>query len=441
MNMVIQGRFPGGRPLGAALAAAPTATAGRPFAPGPPRPAGPPPPAHAAAAVAQRQADRRTWAVDAGRLNLHTPGQKLPAALRARMEAALGADFRDVTVHVGPQAPALGALAFTMGTKIFFAPGQYDPSSAKGRELLGHELAHVVQQRQGRVRGEGAGVTVVDDAALEHEAERVGRRAAMQPSPTTAPAGAGASDALQRSAEPRAVVQRSRFTRWLRRKLGIGGGGGGHPPQQPQPLNVTPPPVVPLEAFVRAYEATRVYHFTQPGNLDSISRLGLLVEEDRRAQNLDVGGMSQLSREYEGDEKKGVFVGTRGFAEENVRYLASGHVRAFTSVRRSSWRGRHWPPPPTVPAEALVWDEKFVGGGMISRQSIPSERVLTTGLLDLIRAHEAGDQEATQRVTGIFAEIAQAYEGTPPDLNTMIGLYKTAQRTRRLSNAALDNVG
>jgi hypothetical protein len=97
------------------------------------------------------------------------------------METALGADFSDVRVHEGPQAGRIGALAFTIGQDIYFAQGQYQPDSIPGRRLLGHELAHVVQQRQGRVRGgQGAGINVVQDALLEGEAERFGHRSAIQ---------------------------------------------------------------------------------------------------------------------------------------------------------------------------------------------------------------------------------------------------------------------
>jgi hypothetical protein len=42
---------------------------------------------------------------------------------------------------------ALHAKAFTLGNSIAFAPGQYSATSPTGRSLLGHELAHVIQQR------------------------------------------------------------------------------------------------------------------------------------------------------------------------------------------------------------------------------------------------------------------------------------------------------
>jgi hypothetical protein len=84
-----------------------------------------------------------------------------------------------VRVHVGPGAPAMGALAFTLGEEIHFAPGLYNPSSREGLALLGHELTHVVQQRDQRVTNPyGSGVAIVQDPALEAEADRMGQRVA-----------------------------------------------------------------------------------------------------------------------------------------------------------------------------------------------------------------------------------------------------------------------
>ncbi|HSK00988.1 MAG TPA: DUF4157 domain-containing protein, partial [Kofleriaceae bacterium] len=73
-------------------------------------------------------------------------GRPLPDDLRTSMERAFGADFSSVRVHEGPHAAAIGAEAFAQGEAIHFAPGRFDPVSAEGRELIGHELAHVVQQ-------------------------------------------------------------------------------------------------------------------------------------------------------------------------------------------------------------------------------------------------------------------------------------------------------
>lgn len=158
---------------------------------------GPPPPAHAAAAqVAQRHgAGNESFEVDSTRLGLNRGGgSPLPQALLAKMEAAFGADFSGVRVHVGPQAARIGAVAFTTGNDLYFAPGQYQPQSMQGQQLIGHELAHVIQQRQGRVRAGGSGVSVVQDRALEAEADRLGMRAAahvMAVQRKVAPSGGG----------------------------------------------------------------------------------------------------------------------------------------------------------------------------------------------------------------------------------------------------------
>jgi Domain of unknown function (DUF4157) len=59
-------------------------------------------------------------------------------------------DFSQVRVHVGPPAAEsarqVSALAYTVGSHIVFGDGQYAPLSPSGRRLLGHELAHVIQQ-------------------------------------------------------------------------------------------------------------------------------------------------------------------------------------------------------------------------------------------------------------------------------------------------------
>lgn len=120
--------------------------------------------------------------VDAFQVDLRpkSGGWPLPRDVQAKMEAALGANFSDVRVHVGPEASAIGAIAFTWGSDLHFAPGQYNPHTPHGQFLLGHELTHVVQQRTGRVANPfGAGVAVVQDQALEAEADRLGRMASM----------------------------------------------------------------------------------------------------------------------------------------------------------------------------------------------------------------------------------------------------------------------
>lgn len=107
-------------------------------------------------------------------------GQPMPEGVRAKMEESFGTDFSAVRVHEGPSAAAMGALAYAQGTDIHFTPGQYQPESRRGQELLGHELTHVVQQSQGRVQPtmQAKGVGINADAGLEREADEMGARAA-----------------------------------------------------------------------------------------------------------------------------------------------------------------------------------------------------------------------------------------------------------------------
>jgi hypothetical protein len=148
------------------------------------------------ASPVQRHGGSDSFAVDPVQIGLaRGGGSPLPAPLLAKMEAAFGADFSGVRVHVGPQAARIGAIAFTTGNDLYFAPGRYQPGSVQGQQLIGHELAHVIQQRQGRVRTPHSGVAVVSDRALEAEADRLGMRAAMHAEPS-------APQPVQRSAAP-----------------------------------------------------------------------------------------------------------------------------------------------------------------------------------------------------------------------------------------------
>ena len=112
-------------------------------------------------------------------LKPHGSGKPLPESVQKKMESFFNTSFADVRIHVGHEAPSIGALAFTHGSDLYFAPGQYNPQSTQGQQLLGHELTHVVQQRAGRVTNPlGSGVAVVQDTTLEAEADRMGMHAA-----------------------------------------------------------------------------------------------------------------------------------------------------------------------------------------------------------------------------------------------------------------------
>src|SRR5207344_148493 len=75
------------------------------------------------------------------------------------MGQALNADFSGVRVHTDAGADglnqSLSARAFTTGRDIYFRQGEYNPGSSGGRELLAHELTHVVQQNPDKVKTKG----------------------------------------------------------------------------------------------------------------------------------------------------------------------------------------------------------------------------------------------------------------------------------------------
>ncbi|NJM15273.1 MAG: DUF4157 domain-containing protein [Bacteroidales bacterium] len=79
-------------------------------------------------------------------------GKKIPDKIRVQMEKSFGVCFKDVEIHTGNEAfqmtKALNAQAFTSGNDIFFNEGKYNPESSAGKELLAHELTHVVQQNK-----------------------------------------------------------------------------------------------------------------------------------------------------------------------------------------------------------------------------------------------------------------------------------------------------
>jgi hypothetical protein len=81
---------------------------------------------------------------------LHSSSAPLDPQTQTLFEASFGHDFRAVRVHTdaaaADSARALNARAYTVGTALVFADGQYRPATPGGRQLLAHELAHVVQQ-------------------------------------------------------------------------------------------------------------------------------------------------------------------------------------------------------------------------------------------------------------------------------------------------------
>ena len=93
-----------------------------------------------------------------------------------------GHDLSNVNVHRNSSKPSeVGALAFAQGNDIHLGPGQ--------EQHLPHEAAHIVQQREGRVKPTTSvnGMAVNDDKGLESEADAMGGKAMQMKSVENVP--------------------------------------------------------------------------------------------------------------------------------------------------------------------------------------------------------------------------------------------------------------
>ncbi|HEX2854246.1 MAG TPA: DUF4157 domain-containing protein [Opitutaceae bacterium] len=97
-------------------------------------------------------------AAAAGFRPMNSTGARLPRSLREEMEAALGADLGAVRVHTGGPANEAAchheAEAFASGRDVYFRAGRFAPHTTDGRQLIAHELVHVLQQT-GRRHADG----------------------------------------------------------------------------------------------------------------------------------------------------------------------------------------------------------------------------------------------------------------------------------------------
>lgn len=98
----------------------------------------------------------------------------MPSNVKSSMEGSFRTDLSGVNLYESPLVKQGGADAVTSGKDVAFAPGKLNFGSHSGRELLGHELSHVVSQGKGEVSGKG----VVNNHALESKADAEGAKAA-----------------------------------------------------------------------------------------------------------------------------------------------------------------------------------------------------------------------------------------------------------------------
>jgi hypothetical protein len=136
---------------------------------------------------------------------LASPSQALDRSTQSEMGARFGQDFSRVRVHAdagaGQSSRMVNARAYTVGRDIVFGTGQYAPATEDGRNLIAHELAHVVQQ------GGEASLPAGGGLAIDNAGEAQADRAAQTAGPGSAVTGPVRSQgpALQRKVEMRDV--------------------------------------------------------------------------------------------------------------------------------------------------------------------------------------------------------------------------------------------
>jgi Domain of unknown function (DUF4157) len=150
---------------------------------------------------------------------LRSPGRPLDTESRAFFEPRFGHDFSKVRIHTDAQAVesarSVNALAYIVGRNIVFGKKQYAPDTVRGRKLLAHELAHVVQQNvSGVSAGESSRVNAIDPPSSPSEREAdlmseaaVGLGAKKNLMHVESPATHTATGALQRAEGSGAYLQ------------------------------------------------------------------------------------------------------------------------------------------------------------------------------------------------------------------------------------------
>ncbi|MDG3548145.1 eCIS core domain-containing protein [Methanobacterium formicicum] len=112
-------------------------------------------------------------------------GQRLDNSIRDFMEPRFGHELSHVRIHTSSEANNLNKVlhsrAFTTGNDIFFREGEYNPTSNRSRELIAHELTHVIQQGIG-IQGNLAISQPTD--VCEQEAEQTAKLVMQMKEPT-----------------------------------------------------------------------------------------------------------------------------------------------------------------------------------------------------------------------------------------------------------------
>ncbi len=208
---------------------------------------------------------------------VRSSGQPLDFATRADMEETFGQDLAHVRMHTGDAAARsareIGAAAYAFGSHIAVDHEHHPPSTARGRRVLSHELAHVIQQSRD-------GVAAAADPSLERHAEEAAGAAARRRGPVAVlgaaqpgiarlpggpPGGEGGG--------PKQVAQT--LVKGLQAEskpviVNIGGAGAAHEP--PDAINVNPNVVAPRKDIPNLVQAKgeEIGDLFEPGQVSKV---------------------------------------------------------------------------------------------------------------------------------------------------------------------------
>lgn len=376
--------------------------------------------------------------LSAALLNQQPAGQKLPTAVRSRMETAFGQDFADVRIRESEAATQWGVQAFTVGHQITVAPGNANLSSRQGEELLGHELAHVVQQRQGRVQPQAqvGPFSINDDPTLEREADRMGaqvaqgkRITALSSLPPSTPSAPAVAPVQMKLKNPFKALWRK-----LRGRSSPANAPVNIIPPTPNHNNVQAQPQPrrnSLDDYVTAYNSARFYHgLNWPGALFPSDRgQGILAE------GLDPKfggeGAARINREYSEQSEGKVHLARQA---DKAKYYGPT-LRVFLPPERTVYHANPW----TTDAadHELVNDPHYRGQGATTRQLIGPENILAEGT-DALLGEGNLDPEQAQTILGTIGQHLQVQTGRQRRLGSLRDLHRRAIDERRISVEGLD---
>ena len=98
---------------------------------------------------------------------LPATGKDLSKAMEQRLNERFGVPLAGLRVYEDEGLSEMGQRGYAKGNEIHLAEGEFNQNSESGRELLYHEVGHVVQQGMGIARGEG----ILENSSLESQAD------------------------------------------------------------------------------------------------------------------------------------------------------------------------------------------------------------------------------------------------------------------------------